>query len=137
MAAIVFQSTHTVVGINSLTTANPLHCILAGSSSSSRGGSGTGTGGGQWTGPDNIPVQCGESGSGPFTCSHSSDPTNITLYYKEGTFSGKQLYTCTISGQSISVQIKRERLQLLYVLCTVYYTHKLTCSKSSPISHLY
>ena len=91
-----------VISDNSLTVADPLHCILAGGSSS-------GTGGGQWTtGPDNTPVQCGGSGSGPLTCSQSSDPTNITLYYKGGAFSGKQLYTCTISGQSISVQIKRE-----------------------------
>ena len=95
---------YTAVGINSITTDNPLHCVLAGSSSSS-----SGTGGGQWTGPDNTPVQCGGTGSGPLTCSQSSDPTNITLYYKAGGFfKGKQLYTCTISEQSISVQIKRE-----------------------------
>ena len=83
-----------------LTADNPLHCVLAG---------GTGGGGGQWTGPNSTQVQCsGESG--PFTCSQSSDPTNITLYKKtpEAKFSGKQLYTCTISGQSISVQIKGE-----------------------------
>ena len=92
---------YTVVGINGLSAANPLHCLLAGSSG--------GTGGGLWTtGPDNTAVQCGGSGSGPLTCSQSSDPTNITLYYKGGAFSGKQLYTCTISGQSISVQIKCE-----------------------------
>ena len=93
---------YTAVGINSITAANPLHCVLAGSSG--------GTGGGQWTtDPDNSPVQCGGSGSGPLTCSQSSDPTNITLYYKVGgTFSGKQLYTCNISGQNISVQIKCE-----------------------------
>ena len=92
---------YTVVDINSLTAANPLHCVLAGSS--------TGTGERQWTGPKNTPVQCGGSGSGPLTCSQSSDPTNITLYYKAGgTFSGKQLYTCTIGGQSIRVQIKSE-----------------------------
>ena len=93
---------YTAVGINGL-TANPLHCILAGSSG--------GTGGGQWTtGPDNTPVQCGGSGSGLLSCSQSSDPTNITLYNKGqgGVFPEKQLYTCTISGQSISVQIKRE-----------------------------
>ena len=92
---------YTVVSINALpTAADPLHCVLAGSS---------GTRGGQWTGPDNTPVQCGGSGSGPLTCSQSSDPTNITLYYKTGgTFSGKQLYTCNISGQNISVQIKCE-----------------------------
>ena len=91
---------YTAVGINSITADNPLHCVLAGSSS--------GTGGGQWTGPDNTPVQCGGSGSGPLTCSQSSDPTNITLYYKEGAFPKEQLYTCIISEQSISVQIKRE-----------------------------
>ena len=88
-----------VISDNSLTAANPLHCVLAGSSG--------GTGEGQWTGPDNTSVQCGESGSsGPLTCSQSSDPTNITLYKKTGaSFSGHQLYTCTISGQSISVHI--------------------------------
>ena len=91
---------YTVVGINSITADNPLHCVLAGSSS--------GTGGGQWTGPDNTPVQCGGSGSGPLTCSQSSDPTNITLYNKGEVFKGKQMYTCTISGQSISVQIEGE-----------------------------
>ena len=83
-----------------LTADNPLHCVLAG---------GTGGGGGKWTGPDNTPVQCSR-GSGPFTCSQSSDPTNITLYKNTAgaSFSGKQLYTCTISGQSISVQIESE-----------------------------
>ena len=93
---------YTMISFEVLTADNPLHCVLAGSS-------GTG-GGGQWTGPDNTAVQCGESGSGPFNCSQSSDPTNITLYKKAGaTFSGKQLlYTCTISGQNISVQIKSE-----------------------------
>ena len=92
---------YTVVGINGLTAANPLHCILAGSSGGAEGG--------RWTtGPVKAPVQCGGSGSGLFTCLQSSDPTNITLYYKGGAFSGKQLYTCTIRGQSISVQIKRE-----------------------------
>ena len=106
---------HCGIGINGLTADNPLHCLLAGSSS--------GTGGGQWTGPDNTPVQCGGSGSGPLTCSQSSDPTNITLYYKGGAFSGKQLYTCTISGQSFSVQINREWLQLLYMYWVLYITH--------------
>ena len=92
-----------VISDDSLTATNPLHCVLAGSSS--------GTGGGQWTGPDNTSVQCGGSGSGPFTCSQSSDPTNITLYKKAGaSFSGYQLYTCTISGQSISVHINSIRL---------------------------
>ena len=54
-----------------LTADNPLHCVLAG---------GTGGGGGKWTGPDNTTsaVQCSR-GSGPFTCSQSSDPTDITL----------------------------------------------------------
>ena len=83
-----------------LTADNPLHCVLAG---------GTGGGGGQWTGPDNTQVQC-SGGSGPFTCSQSSDSTNITLYKNTtgASFSGKQLYTCTISGQSIVVQIESE-----------------------------
>ena len=97
-----------VISDNSLTAANPLHCILAGSTSS-------GTGGGEWTGPDNTPVQCGGTGSGPFNCSQSADPTNITLYKKTGaSFPGKQLYTCTISGQSISVHIngKNHRFHL-------------------------
>ena len=91
---------YTVISDIALTADNPLHCVLAGSS-------GTGGGGGQWTGPSNTTVQCGGSGSGsgPFTCSQSS-PTNITLYKKTGgSFSGKHLYTCTTSGQSISVQI--------------------------------
>ena len=88
---------YTVISEFALTADNPLHCVLAGGT------------GGQWTGPDNTPVQC-SGGSGPFTCSQSSDPTNITLYKKTGaTFSGRQLYTCTIySGQSISVQIESE-----------------------------
>ena len=90
---------YTVIGDIALTADNPLHCVLAGS---------TGTGG-QWTGPGNTPVQCGGSASGPFTCSQSSDPTGIILYRNTGaSFSGKQLYTCTISGQSISVQIRSE-----------------------------
>ena len=89
---------YTVISDIDLTAENPLYCVLAGSS-------GTG-GGGQWTGPNNTAVQCGGSGSGPFTCSQSSDPTNITLYKKTGaSFSGKQLYTCTISDLSISVKI--------------------------------
>ena len=93
-------SEYTVISDIALTADNPLQCILAGI---------TGTGGGQWTGPGNTPVQCGNSASGPLTCSQSSDPTNITLYKKPGaTFLGKQLYTCTISGQSISVQIESE-----------------------------
>ena len=93
---------YTVISDIALTADNPLHCVLAGSS-------GTG-GGGQWTGPDNTSVQCGGSGSGPFNCSQSSDPTNITLYKRtRDPFSDKQqLYTCTISGQNISVQIKSE-----------------------------
>ena len=97
-----------VISDNSLTAANPLHCVLAGSS---------GTGGGQWTGPDNTPVQCGGSDSCPLTCSQSSNPTNITLHKKTGaSFSGYQLYTCTISGHSISMHINGEndRFHLLY-----------------------
>ena len=91
---------YTVISDIALTADNPLHCVLDGSS---------GTGGGQWNGPGNTPVQCGGSASGPFTCSQSSDPTNITLYKNTGAlFSGKHLYTCTISGQSISVQIESE-----------------------------
>ena len=89
---------YTVISDFALTADNPLHCVLAGS---------TGGEGGQWTGPDNTPVQC-SGGSGPFTCSQSSDPTNITLYNTGASFAGKQLYTCTISGQSISVQIESE-----------------------------
>ena len=94
---------YTVISDIALTADNPLHCVLAGSS-------GTGGGGGQWTGgPENKPLECGEPGSGPFTCSQSSDPTNITLYKKKGAlFSESQKYTCTISSQSISVQIKSE-----------------------------
>ena len=91
---------YTVISDFALTADNPLHCVLAGS---------TGGEGGNWTGPDNTPVQC-SGGSGPFTCSQSSDPTNITLY-KHNTrpqFTGKPLYTCAISGQSISVQIESE-----------------------------
>ena len=95
-----------VISDNSLTVANPLHCVLAGSSSSSGG-----TGGGQWTGPDNTAVQCEGSGGGPLTCSQSSDPTNITLYKKTGaSFSGNHLYTCTINDQSISVHVNSRGL---------------------------
>ena len=85
-----------------LTADNPLHCVLA-------GGTGGGGGAGQWSGPDNTPMQC-SGGSGPFTCLQSPDPTNITLYKNTAgaSFSGKQLYTCTISGQNISVQIESE-----------------------------
>ena len=81
-----------------LTVDNPLHCVLVGGT------------GGQWTaGPDSIPVQCGESGSGPFNCSQSSDSTSITLYRRSGVpFSGKQLYTCSSGEQNISVQIESE-----------------------------
>ena len=89
---------YTVISDFALTADNPLHCVLAGS---------TGTGSiGQWT-SNGTPVQC-SGGSGPFTCSQSSDPTNITLYNTGASFTGKQLYTCTISGQSISVQIESE-----------------------------
>ena len=89
---------YTVISDFALTADNPLHCVLAGS---------TGGEGGQWTGPDNTPVQC-SGGSGPFTCSQSSGSTNITLYNTGASFTGKQLYTCTISGHSISVQIESE-----------------------------
>ena len=114
---------YTAVGINSITAADPLHCILVGSTNS-------GTAGGQWTGPDNTSVQCGGSGSGPLTCSQSSDPTNTTLYYKKGAFSRKQLYTCTISGQSISVQIKREYLTVhsSFIRVNVYLLYFFKCS---------
>ena len=63
---------YTVISDIALTADNPLHCVLAGN---------TGTGGGQWTGPGpgNTPVQCGDSNSGPFTCSQSSDPTSISV----------------------------------------------------------
>ena len=99
---------YTVISDIALTANNALHCVLGEGFQQSAGSSGTG-GGGQWTDPNNTAVQCGGSGSGPFTCSQSSDPTNITLYKKTGaSFSGKQLYTCTISGQSISVQIESE-----------------------------
>ena len=78
-----------------LTADNPLHCVLAG---------------GQWTvGPDKTLVQCGESGSGPFTCSQSPDSTSITLYRRSRVpFSGNQLYTCSSGEQNISVQIESE-----------------------------
>ena len=89
---------YTVISDFALTADNPLHCVLAGS---------TGTGLiGKWT-SNGTQVQC-SGGSGPFTCSQSSDPTNITLYNTGTSFTGKQLYTCTISGQSISVQIGSE-----------------------------
>ena len=94
---------YTVISDIALTAHNPLHCVLAGSS-------GTGGGGGQWTGPNNTVVQC-NSNSGPFSCFRrtSGYMTDITLYKKTGaSFSGKQLYTCTISGQNISVQIESE-----------------------------
>ena len=98
---------YTVVSINALTATNPLHCILAGSSS--------GTGGGQWTGPDNTSVQCGDhyfvDQAIILNCSLSLDPTNITLY-KIGNILLSQMvtkvYTCHISGQSINVQIRGE-----------------------------
>ena len=91
---------YTVISDIALTADNPLHCVLAASS---------GTGGGQWTASDNTSVQCGGSASGLFTCSQSSDNITITLYLNtEASFSEKQLYTCTISGQSISVQIESE-----------------------------
>ena len=100
---------YTVISDIALTANNALYCVLGEGFQQSAGGSGTGGGGGQWTGPDNTSVQCGGSGSGPFTCSQSSDPTSLTLYKKtEASFSSKQLYTCTISGQSISVLIESE-----------------------------
>ena len=96
---------YTAISDIALTAKNPLRCVLAGTIASSGSG-----GGGLWTGPNNTIVQCDESGSGPFaSCSQSSDLTSITLYKKTGaSFSGKHPYTCTISGQSISVQIKSE-----------------------------
>ena len=84
---------YTVISYFALTADNPLHCVLAGS---------TGGEGGQWTGPDNTPVQC-SGGSGPFTCSQSSDPTNITLYNTGALYTGKQLYTYIISVDRASV----------------------------------
>ena len=97
---------YTVISDIALTADNPLQCILVGS---------TGTVGGQWTGP-NTTVLCGNStSSSPFNCSQSSDPTNITLYKTTGaSFSGRQSYTCTISGQSITVQIKSETIYINY-----------------------
>ena len=90
---------YTVISDFALTADNPLHCVLAGS---------TGMEVGKWT-KNGTQVEC-SGGSGPFTCSQSSDPTNITLYKNNtgASFTGKQLYTCTISGQSISVQIESE-----------------------------
>ena len=103
---------YTVVSINALTAANPLHCILASSSSG-------GTGGGPlWTtaGPDNTAVQCGDHYFAHqaiiLNCSLSLDPTNITLYkIGETTLDQRmvtKVYTCRISGQSINVQIRGE-----------------------------
>ena len=78
-----------------LTEDSPLYCAL--------------DGGGHWIGPDGTP--CGESGSGPFNCNNSqtSDHSTITLYKRpSASFSGKQLYTCTGTGQNISMQIESE-----------------------------
>ena len=87
---------YAVISGIALTADNPLYCVLT-----------SGTAGGQWMGPGNTPVQC-NGGPGPFTCS-SQHSNNITLYQTEGSaFTGTQLYTCTISAQSISVQIESE-----------------------------
>ena len=113
-------SRYTVISDKALTAVNPLHCILAGSS-----GAG---GGGQWTtGPGNTVVQCGESGSGPLTCSQSSDPTRITLYKKTAgaSFSGKQPYTCNISGQHISVQINSKNVRFTCSVSSFYIVYQL------------
>ena len=90
---------YTVISDTALTANNPLRCALA-------GGNGTG---GQWIGPRNTPMQCGDSAGGPLDCLELVDGS-ISLH-KDSTgtsFSGKQLYKCTISGQSISVQIESE-----------------------------
>ena len=88
-----------------LTADNPLHCVL-------------GEGTGQWTGPANISVQCGDFRSGPFSCSNSSDSSSIALYKNSDTsYSGKQLFTCTGGGSSVSIQIESE-----YHLCLVFVT---------------
>ena len=95
-------SEYTVISDIALTADNPLHCVLAGS---------TGTGGGQWTGPGNTPVQCGGTAVGQFACLELVNGS-ITLYKNStgASFPGKLLYTCTISGQNISVQITGESL---------------------------
>ena len=117
----------TVISDIALIADNPLHCILAGS---------TGTGGGQWTGPANTSVQCGGSASSQFTCSQSSDPTSITLYRNTGaSFSGKQPFTCTISGQSITVQIESESTQQFHTHATL--NQILSHRQHSSSSHLH
>ena len=89
---------YAVISDIALSADNPLRCALAGS---------TGTEGGQWTGPSNTPVQCGGSAVGPFDCLKLVDGS-VSLHKNStgASFSGKELYTCTISGQNISVQIE-------------------------------
>ena len=93
-----------------LTKDNPLHCALVG---------------GQWIGPDNTPVQCGESSSDPFNCSQSSDSNRTTLYRRSGVpFSDKQLnytYACSSSKQNISIQIERE-LSTIIIMCIIIFS---------------
>ena len=93
---------YAVISGIALTADNPLHCVLADI---------TGAGGGQWIGPHNKPLQCGGSAVGPFDCLELVDGS-ISLH-KSSTrvsFSGKLLYTCTISRQNVSVQIESEWL---------------------------
>ena len=91
---------YTVISDIALSADNPLHCALAGS---------TGPEGGQWIGPGNTPVQCGGSAVGPFDCLELVDGS-ISLHKNstKASFSEKLLYTCTISGQNVSVLIKSE-----------------------------
>lgn len=103
---------YTVISDIALTKDNPLRCEL-------------GEGGGQWIGPDNTIVQCDESSNGTFTCSQSSDNTNITLYKRQGAhvqYTGKNLYTCNGSKENISIQIESKRIFLnnyfVIIICT-------------------
>ena len=85
---------YTVISYFALTETNSLHCILAGSTNGTEG---------KWTGPTKEMV-CKESAL--FVCTQKPD---VTLYGNSTSFNNEQgSITCTISGQTITVQIVGE-----------------------------
>lgn len=105
---------YTVISGAALTVDKPLHCVLAGEHVKDIES--------QWTGPGNSVVHCGmgTSGSGPFTCNKSSNTNGITLFANPSSsmsYSTRQLYTCAINGQNISIQIESKYIVIFGLKC--------------------
>ena len=81
---------YTVISYFALTETNSLHCILAGNTET----------GGEWTGPT---INCKESAL--FACTKTPD---LALYGISTSFMSNEQGSCTISGQTITVQIVGE-----------------------------